>query len=233
MGDSPGEESTEDTDADRRPFRRWRASCMKDTKLMRKNVRFRWSWEHGGDLISLTFRVAAVVNGVIGVIIAGLKGGGAGAGFWDKKPIVGGQDQTPLGTIGTTAWSPILANRGLGRGPAPVLRQIGGGDGGRPPAPGKSGAGPHGVPAPGPIGPGGRGRGRGSGVPRPAFKDQTSPKRQTALPPVGDHRSWTPLLAPTATVHAGVGPPGGPVRTPGAPFVEAPSWARDSDLDPA
>ena len=68
MGDSPGEESTEDTDADRRPFRRWRASCMKDTKLMRKNTRFRWSWEHGGDLISLTFRVAAVVNGVIGVI---------------------------------------------------------------------------------------------------------------------------------------------------------------------
>ena len=44
---------------------------MKDTKLMRKNARFRWSWEHGGDLISLTFRVAAVVNGVIG----GLKGG--------------------------------------------------------------------------------------------------------------------------------------------------------------
>ncbi len=48
----------EDTDADRRPFRRWRASCMKDTRLMRKNARFRWSWEHGGDLISLTFRVA-------------------------------------------------------------------------------------------------------------------------------------------------------------------------------
>ena len=33
---------------------------------MRKNARFRWSSEHGGDLITLTFRVAAVVNGVIG-----------------------------------------------------------------------------------------------------------------------------------------------------------------------
>jgi hypothetical protein len=35
------------TDADRRLFRRWCASCMKDTRLMRKNARFRWSWEHG------------------------------------------------------------------------------------------------------------------------------------------------------------------------------------------
>ena len=35
---------------------------------MRKNARSRWSWEPGGDLITLTVRVAgaAVVNDVIG-----------------------------------------------------------------------------------------------------------------------------------------------------------------------
>jgi hypothetical protein len=40
---------------------------MKEAKLMRKNARSRWSWEPGGDLITLTVRVAgaAVVN-VIG-----------------------------------------------------------------------------------------------------------------------------------------------------------------------
>ena len=41
---------------------------MKEAKLMRKNARSRWSWEPGGDLITLTVRVAgaAVVNDVIG-----------------------------------------------------------------------------------------------------------------------------------------------------------------------
>ena len=43
---------------------------MKDatSKLMRKTARFRWSWEPGGDLITLTVGVAAAaaVNGVIG-----------------------------------------------------------------------------------------------------------------------------------------------------------------------
>jgi hypothetical protein len=41
---------------------------MKDAEIMRQNARFRSSWEPGGDLITLTLRVAAaaVVNGVIG-----------------------------------------------------------------------------------------------------------------------------------------------------------------------
>jgi hypothetical protein len=70
------------------------------------------------------------------------------------KATVGGQDQSPFGgTIGTTAWSPILANRGR-----------------RPPPPGKPGAAPAPpdfvVPAPGQIRVRGLGpRGRGSGVP--------------------------------------------------------------------
>ncbi len=41
---------------------------MKDAEIMRQNARFRSSWERGGDLITLTVRVAGatVVNGVIG-----------------------------------------------------------------------------------------------------------------------------------------------------------------------
>ena len=41
---------------------------MKDAEIMRQNARFRSSWEPGGDLITLTVRVAGatVVNGVIG-----------------------------------------------------------------------------------------------------------------------------------------------------------------------
>ncbi len=45
---------------------------MKDAEvtleIMRQNARFRSSWEHGGDLITLTVLVAAaaVINGVIG-----------------------------------------------------------------------------------------------------------------------------------------------------------------------
>ena len=41
---------------------------MKDAEIMCQNARFRSSWEPGGDLITLTVRVAGatVVNGVIG-----------------------------------------------------------------------------------------------------------------------------------------------------------------------
>jgi hypothetical protein len=43
-------------------------SGMKDAEIMRQNARFRSSWEPGGDLITLTARVAGatVINGVIG-----------------------------------------------------------------------------------------------------------------------------------------------------------------------
>ena len=65
---------------------------------MRKNARFRWSWEHGGDLITLTFRVAAVllvVSGVIGHCQA--ERWAVPMGDFGTKSIVGGRDQTPLG----------------------------------------------------------------------------------------------------------------------------------------
>ncbi len=55
-----------------------------------------------------------------------------------------GQKPLPPGLWGpgystTTAWSPISANRGRGRGRVPDSRQIGDGDGGASPPPGKSG----------------------------------------------------------------------------------------------
>jgi hypothetical protein len=106
---------------------------------MRKNARSRWSWEPGGDLITLTVRVAgaAVVNDVIG--------------HWpfDKKRCVGTEltsygdlwdsPSTPLGYSSTTAWSPISANRGRGRGSVPAPGQIG--DGRPVPVPGQIGDG--------------------------------------------------------------------------------------------
>ena len=108
---------------------------------MRKNARSRWSWEPGGDLITLTVRVAgaAVVNDVIG--------------HWpfDKERCVGTEltsygelwdsPSTPLGYSGssTTAWSPISANRGRGRGSVPAPGQIG--DGRPVPVPGQIGDG--------------------------------------------------------------------------------------------
>ena len=96
---------------------------------MRKNARSRWSWEPGGDLITVTVRVAgaAVVNDFIG--------------HWpfDKETCVGTEltsygelwdnPSTPLGYSSTTAWSPISANRGRGRGSVLVPGQIGDGDG--------------------------------------------------------------------------------------------------------
>ena len=49
------------------PVRAYSETCMKDAEIMRQNARFRSSWEPGGDLITLTVRVAGatVVNGVI------------------------------------------------------------------------------------------------------------------------------------------------------------------------
>jgi len=135
---------------------------------MHKNARSRWSWEPGGDLITLTVRVAgaAVVNDVIG--------------HWpfDKERCVGTRTEltsygelwdspsTPLGYSSTTAWSPISANRGRGRGSVPVPGQIGDGDGGASPPPGKSGTG---APSPSPD-KSGTGTGTGIGVSVPCLE---------------------------------------------------------------
>jgi hypothetical protein len=117
---------------------------------MRKNVRFRWSWVHGGGLIALTFRVAAVVNGVIGVI-----------GHCRAESLrcaqrcrFLGRGQTDCGTVGGQArmtpgtkplwgyyWHCSLVPDSSQPGaaaPAPGQIRVGGGDspdGGRPPAP--------------------------------------------------------------------------------------------------
>ena len=145
---------------------------------MRKNARSRWSWEPGGDLITLTVRVAgaAVVNDVIG--------------HWpfDKERCVGTEltsygelwDQTrakpstPLGYSGTATWSPISANRGRGRGRVPDSGRIGDGDGGASPPPGKSG---EDAPSPSPD-KSGTGTGTGTGVSAPCL---APPRYQVAL----------------------------------------------------
>ncbi len=79
----------------------------------------------GGDLITLTFRVAAVVNGVIGHCRA--ERWAVPMQDFRTKSIVGGQDQLEapqaLGVlIALSLRSPISANRGVGDG-----------DGGAPP----------------------------------------------------------------------------------------------------
>ena len=136
--------------------------CMKDTKLMRKNARFRWSSEQGGDLFTTTlnFRVAAVVNIVIRHCRAGRRSVQHKTDFqratprrlWEARiiPLWGTHSTKPVvpdfsesGT-GTGERPPISANRGRGRGSVP--------------APGKSGTE---VPSPSPDK---SGTGTGTGI---------------------------------------------------------------------
>ena len=128
---------------------------MKDTKLMRKNARFRWSSEQGGDLLTLNFRVAAVVNIVIRHCRAGrrcgthrkISKGATPRRLWEARtlPLWGTHSTKPVVPDfqrigdGDGGVSPISANRGRGRGSVPAPGQIG--DGGLVPVPGQIGDG--------------------------------------------------------------------------------------------
>ena len=108
---------------------------------MRKNARFRWSSEQGGDLLTLNFRVAAVVNIVIRHCRAGRRCGAAPQDFQRGTPRRLWEARTkPLwGTHSTKPVVPDFSESGTGTGECPRFQQIGDGDGGASPPPGKSG----------------------------------------------------------------------------------------------